>query len=89
MSSDPSMPEPLWRVVLTWGCVGYFLGLPAIAFIMGLAHIGFMPGTNIAKFLSDFHFSVSALVAAMAGLNSFDRFKSATGGNGKPKPGEK
>ncbi len=44
-----------------------------MALVMGLLHIAFMPGTNVAKFLADFHFSVSALVAAMAGLNSFDR----------------
>jgi hypothetical protein len=81
--------EPLWRTVLTWGCVAYFLGLPAMALVMGLAHISFMPGTNVAKFLADFHFSVSALVAAMAGLNSFDRRKETLATPETPAPKRK
>lgn len=74
--------EPRWRRLLNWGCVVYFLGLPALALLFGLTGINFTAGTQIAKFLTDFHFSVSALVAAMAGLNTFDRYKS----NGKKEP---
>jgi TM2 domain-containing membrane protein YozV len=74
--------EPLWRVILNWGLVVYFLGLPAAALIFGLAKIHIdQPGagTHIAQFLANFHLSVSALLAAIAGLNSFDRYKT----NGK------
>ena len=70
---------PLWRQILNWGCVVYFLGLPAFAIVLGFGDMSFGKGTDIAKFLSDFHFAVTALVAAVAGLNSFDRHKS----NGK------
>ena len=73
-------PEPLWRVVLNYGLVTYFLGLPALAIILGFMPMHFGEGTSIAQFLANFHFSVSALVAAVAGLNSFDRYKA----NGKP-----
>jgi hypothetical protein len=76
--------EPAWRVILNWGVVFYFLGLPLMAIFLGFTHIRMGEGTNIAKFLSDFHFSVSALVAAIAGLNTFDRFKE----NGKSKPAQ-
>jgi hypothetical protein len=67
--------EPVWRQFLAWGCVGYFLGLPALAIFMVFAHLQFPPGSNVAKFLSDFHVAVTALVGAIAGLNSFDRYK--------------
>ena len=49
------------------GVCSLFLGLPALGLIMGLTGMNFTAGTQIAKFLTDFHFSVSALVAAMAG----------------------
>jgi hypothetical protein len=67
---------PMWREILNWGAVIYFLGLPALAVFLGFTHLPFAEGTEVAKFLGNFHLSVSALVAAMAGLNSFDRYKS-------------
>jgi hypothetical protein len=70
---------PLWRQILNWGSVIYFLALPALAIFLGFTHIPFADGTTIPKFLSDFHFAVSALVATMAGLNSFDRYKATNG----------
>ena len=75
-----SSDEPLWRVILNYGCVAYFLGLPAIAIFLGFTHFDFASGTNINTFLREFHFAVTALVAAVAGLNSFDRRKT----NGVP-----
>ena len=71
---------PLWRQILNWGCVCYFLGLPAFAVILGFSDMTFGKGTDIPKFLSDFHFAVTALVAAVAGLNSFERTKTVNGG---------
>ena len=59
----------------------YFLGLPALVIVIGFAHIEMFPaGSRASQFLGNFHLSVSALVAAMAGLNSFDKYKSS--GNG-------
>lgn len=82
------MKEPLWRTVLNWGCVGYFLGLPALAILIGFAHIEVFPaGSHAPQFLGNFHLSVSALVAAMAGLNSFD--KRQTGNREECLPGIK
>jgi hypothetical protein len=68
--------EPLWRLVLNWGCVAYFLGLPALTLLIGFFHLEVFPaGSHAPQFLGNFHLSVSALVAAMAGLNSFDQHK--------------
>lgn len=79
--NEPTLP--LWRSVLNWGSVVYFLGLPALAIFLGFTHIPFAEGTEVAKFLGNFHLTVTAIVGALAGLNSFDRFK-ANGKEGKP-----
>ena len=74
----------MWRQILNYGAVIYFLGLPALAIFLGFSHIPFAEGTEVAKFLGNFHFTVSAIVAAIAGLNSFDRYKANGGKDGKP-----
>lgn len=73
---------PLWRDILNWGSIIYFLGLPALAIFLGFSRLSFAEGTKITEFLSSFHFTVSAIVGALAGLNSFDRYKA----NGKKSP---
>jgi hypothetical protein len=77
-------PLPLWRQVLAWGSVVYFLGLPALAIFLGFTHIPFAEETGVPKFLADFHFAVSAIVGTLAGLNSFDRYRA----NDKAPPGQ-
>jgi hypothetical protein len=62
----------LWRTILNYGCVFYFLFLPAMAMFLGFIHFHFDP-PGVATFLREFHFSVTALVAAVAGLNTLDR----------------
>ena len=75
--------EPLWRTILNYGCVAYFLGLPAIAIFLGFSHFEFGVNTQINTFLREFHFAVTALVAEVAGLNSFDRRSGVQAANGK------
>ena len=79
--------EPFWRTVLNYGSVIYFLGLPAIAIFYGATHYTFGGDTspNAANFLREFHFACTALVMAIAGLNSFDRRNEAKNNGGKPK----
>jgi hypothetical protein len=79
MPDTSPIEEPLWRQILNWGLIIYFLGLPALAIFLGFTHASFGSGTNIAKFLSEFHFAVTALLGAIAGLNSFDRYKASNG----------
>jgi hypothetical protein len=81
--SEAEMKEPLWRTVLNYGCVFYFLFLPAMAIFLGFTRFHFDP-PGVATFLREFHFSVTALVAAVAGLNSLDRRKA----NGSRKDSE-
>lgn len=66
--------EPLWRTILNWGSVVYFLGLPAVALFYGVTNFTFgTTSPKAADFLREFHFACTAIVAAVAGLNSFDR----------------
>jgi hypothetical protein len=83
--------EPIWRQILNWGCVLYFLGLPAVALSGALFHFSFDPQVTpgASKFLTEFHFAVTALVATMAGLNTFDRYKGVSSGNGPKAKTEK
>jgi hypothetical protein len=83
--NEPTLP--LWRQILAWGSVIYFLGLPALAIFLGFTGIPFAAQSEgeVAKFLANFHFTVTAIVGALAGLNSFDRYK-ANGKEGKPPP---
>ena len=76
---------PIWRQILNWGCVVYFLTLPMLAIFIGFSRVPFGESTQIPSFLREFHFTVSALVAAIAGLNSFDRSRPANG-SGEKKP---
>ena len=43
-----------------------------MAVFLGFTHIEFGP-QGLTTFLREFHFAVTAVVAAVAGLNSFDR----------------
>jgi hypothetical protein len=81
-------PAPVWREILNWGAVVYFLGLPALAIFLGFSHIPFAEDSEgqVAKFLGDFHFTVSAIVGALAGLNSFDRYKANGAQKTPPEP---
>jgi hypothetical protein len=63
--------EPTWRKVLAWGAVSYFLGLPAIALVGGFLDLEMNAG--VAKFLAEFHVTITALLGAVAGLDSWDR----------------
>ena len=83
MPNTSMQAEPAWRVILNYGCTVYFLGLPAVALIGAFAHFKF-ESENVSKFLTEFHFAVTALVATMAGLNTFDRYKGSNGGKAPP-----
>jgi hypothetical protein len=63
--------QPTWRTILAWGALVYFLGLPAIALVGGFMHYEMEPG--VAKFLAEFHVTITALLGAVAGLDSWDR----------------
>lgn len=73
----PPKPGALWRSILEWGVVIYFLGIPLFYLIIvftpldvDLAH-----HPNIRQFITQFHITLTAIVTAMAGLNSWDKRK--------------
>lgn len=66
------MNEPVWRQVLNWGCVLYFLLIPAIVIV----YITFdLPTVTVERvaFVTKFHIAVTAIIATMLGLNSWDK----------------
>jgi hypothetical protein len=72
------MKEPLWREVLCWGAVITFLTMPLLVFILHIISDE-IPSFNFSQHISEYKFfvpffqSITALVFALAGLNSFDR----------------
>jgi hypothetical protein len=72
------MEDPLWRKILAWGAVGVFLTLPVIVFVF---HIWSFTVPALAlkdhltefKYLGVYYTTVTTLVFALAGLNSFDK----------------
>jgi len=80
--------EPGWRVLLTWGSVITFFGLPLVFFSLHVLsletpwlHLENHLGQGTFSYLAGFYSANTALVAALAGLNSWD--KRLANGNGK------
>lgn len=81
--------EPRWRIALYWGVVIAFFTLPLVVLVLHLAAIftNFDPtGKHIGefKYVFEFHRTLAALVAALAGLNSWDK-RIVKNENGKEK----
>ena len=72
--------EPLWKTVLNWGAVVTFFALPLIVLTLQLT--GLFPSKEEAGYLKDLQRNVTVLVAALAGLRSFEQIKNGS----KPKP---
>jgi hypothetical protein len=66
---------PKWRLVLEWGCVVYFLGIPLISIVTIFTPLvaDFEKYPESRENLVRFHLAVSGLVATIAGLNTVDR----------------
>jgi hypothetical protein len=72
------MKEPLWRLVLCWGTVITFLSAPLMVFSLHILSdevpwFHFSQHIKEYTFMTPFFQSITALVFALAGLNSFDR----------------
>ena len=73
------MHEPRWRTVLCWGAVVTFLGLPFGVCALHLVSDEFPTYFHFSQHISEYKFiipyyqSITALVFALAGLNSWDK----------------
>ena len=57
---------------MNWGVVFYFLFIPAVVMIYITFELPKVDNERIA-FVAHFHYGITALVAAMMGLNSWDK----------------
>jgi hypothetical protein len=72
------MHEPKWRLILIWGCVVYFLAIPI--FVITYAMLDLSPIDKVrSDFIQHFHYAITGILAALAGLNTLERKN-----NGKP-----
>jgi hypothetical protein len=70
--------EPLWRKVLTWGAVMVFLALPILVLTIHLTSFS-VPNFEMKEHMTEFKYlgvyytTITTLVFALAGLNSWDK----------------
>jgi hypothetical protein len=69
----------LWRLVLAWGCLITFFGMPLIFFGIHLIELKASPswGSRALEFryLSDYLKTVTAIIISLAGLGTVELFK--------------
>jgi hypothetical protein len=70
--NEPLVKEPLWRTALNWGTTIYFLLIPGIVILYGVAGLPAIEPAR-AAFVSSFHYAITAIVATLVGLNSWDK----------------
>jgi hypothetical protein len=68
-----------WRVVLAWGCLGLFFGIPLIFFGLHLWSLNHEPSfyshASEFRYMSDFLKTVTAIIISLAGLGTIELFK--------------
>jgi hypothetical protein len=78
------MTEPLWRKVLAWGSTLVFiLTLPVLLTLQIVDQLN-PRDIEVAKSMAPMYVSITAMLASLAGLNTFVAVKNGHG-NGKPK----
>jgi hypothetical protein len=79
-------PEPLWREVAYWGVLLCFFALPIVALILHLSilfgRVRYQEHAGEFNYLWSFHRILAGLLAAMLGLNSWDKHTQANGRRG-------
>ena len=83
--------EPLWRTIANWSVVLTFFSLPLVVLIVHLTividHIDVKAHAGEFAYLWNFHRILAGLLAAMLGLNSWDKRtngRKPSDGNTKP-----
>lgn len=69
----------LWKLVLAWGCLISFFGIPLIFFVIHMTQLNADPpwATRVGEFgyLADFLKTLTAIIISLAGLNTVEVFK--------------
>jgi hypothetical protein len=69
----------LWKIVLAWGCLISFFGIPSIFFLIHLANLNAEPAwaTRVGEFryLADYLKTITAIIISLAGFNTVEVFK--------------
>jgi hypothetical protein len=68
-----------WKMVLAWGCLVLFFGIPLIFLTIHLFFLNYEPsfGSHAGEFryLSDYLKTITAIIISLAGLNTVELFK--------------
>lgn len=69
------MNEPLWRKILCWGSTLIFLLTPPVILTLQIADHLNARDVEVAKSMSPMYMAISAVMAGLAGLNTFAAIK--------------
>jgi hypothetical protein len=69
----------LWKLVLAWACLFSFFAIPVVFFIIHMTQLNANPAwaTRAVEFryLADYLKTITAIIIALAGLNTVEIFK--------------
>jgi hypothetical protein len=67
----------IWKLVLAWGCLALFFGIPLVFFGIHLTQLKteFAAHANEFRYLSDYLKTVTAIIISLAGFSTAEMFK--------------
>jgi hypothetical protein len=69
----------LWKLVLAWGCLISFFGIPIIFFTIHMFELNANPAwatrAQEFRYLSDYLKTITAIIISLAGLTTVEIFK--------------
>lgn len=71
------MKEPLWKMVLAWGCVGLFFAFPFAIMAMHIVYLQHPVGQPFItefRYLGEYLKTVTAIVISLSGFNTVEMF---------------
>jgi hypothetical protein len=68
-----------WKLVLAWGCLGMFFGVPLLILSLHLVNLAnpaaFISHLQEFKYFGDYLRTVTAIIISLAGLHTVELFK--------------
>ena len=69
----------LWKIVLAWGCLGFFFAVPLFFFILHITSLDKNPSfiSHIGEFryMAEYLRTVTVIIVSLAGFNTVELFK--------------
>jgi hypothetical protein len=68
-----------WKLVLAWGCLGLFFGIPLLTLALHLVNLAnpsaFASHLPEFRYFADYMRTITAIIISLAGLHTVELFK--------------